>query len=194
MKKIAASLISIIFGPAILGPIIFYVIFSHFTHILKQSPATILLIFLFNLLLPFLYIFIAYLTKRIKDLDMTDRKERIIPFAISITSFIATTVILKMNGSKELADLFVLFTLFLIINGTITLFWKISLHMAINVIWVNIMIFYYGSLMNILFITVLLIYWSRLKLKKHTKMQLVISFILNGLISYLYLFVYLSRK
>lgn len=192
--RFIAKLVSFILGPQIWAPIIVYMVLSHSNLTKTQSMIIIPLVCFLNLIVPFIYILIAYKKKMIKDLDMTNRKERLIPLIIFITSFLLTTILIYRIGLKELGNIFLFFSIILILNGIITLFWKISLHMAINIVGFLLLIHYYGSIMMVFVIAIPLVYWSRLILKKHTVTQLLMSFLLNGAITYYFLFTSLSFK
>lgn len=194
IMRLLAKFISLILGPQIWGPFIFYLVFSH-AHLTQSQLITVVpLICFINLLVPFLYILIAYKRKKIKDFDLTDKKERVVPLIIFILSFLLTTSLLFTTGLKELGNIFLFFTFILILNGVITLFWKISLHMAVNIIGYLLLIYYYGPIATVFAFIIPLIYWSRLFLKKHTVMQLLMSLLLNGVIAYYFLFASLSIK
>lgn len=192
--KILALISSFIFGPQIWGPII--IVISLFKSDVSQSQITILLPFLLfgTLGIPFGYILYAYKKKIIKDLDMTNRLERFIPLTIIISSLCISTLYIYILHANKLGNLFLLFTLLMIVNGIITIFWKISLHMAINVLGTLLCIYLYGSIAYPILITIPIIFWSRLFLKRHTFMQVIISLLLNGFIIYTYLFTPLFLK
>lgn len=187
MKKLA-QIISFVLGPQIWGPIIIWLIFNFNPLPYYQFIIYFPLICIINLIIPLGYICIAYLKKQIKDLDMTDRKERIVPLIIVTISLLISSIIFQLSDMMPLRNIFVFFTSIILINGTITLFWKISLHMAVNIIGWLLVMNYFGIKMLPLIVVIPLVYWSRLYLKKHDVWQLLGSLVLNGGIVLLFIF------
>ena len=187
ISNIFAHFISIILGPFVWGPILIILIILHTN--LSTSQIHILLPFLliFQVGIPLLLLLFSYKFKKISDLDLSKREERIIPIIIIFVSLLISVLIIKLYGSLTLLRIYLFFILFLSINGLITLFWKISFHMAINVAGSLFINFLYDWKFPILYLSIPLIYWSRLKLKKHTRAQLIAALIVNSLMIFLFL-------
>lgn len=178
MKKIA-RVISDILSPPVWLPVIQFILIRS-----TSSPAQLILsfasVFIFMLAVPFIMFLYLVKNKAISDIDITDRKER---FSILIGSLFSMICLLGILFYMQNIPLFkweLLLTVILFINFLITLFWKISFHMAVNIIGSIIVVLFFGPSSVFVLATVPFVAWSRLILKKHTPAQLIAAFLLNG--------------
>ena len=184
--KTTAQLLSLFLG-AFFWPISIFII------ILKSGLPPNKQIILFPLLLlcqvgiPFGYIYIAYKRKIISDLDISKREERYKALFATFISLLVSLFLTYFFGNQLLFQLGLLFVLILIINGFITLFWKISLHMTLNIVASIIIDYLFHWKLPMIFISIPLIFWSRLVLKKHTVWQLLAAFLLNGAVTVIFI-------
>lgn len=182
ISKKLATYLSFILGPVMLLPLLLTVLIlrTNVTH--NHIQILFLILFIFQICIPLSYVLIAYKLKRIHDLDMSKKEERIIPIIISAVGLLISLMMIKLVGSPLLFNLFILLSILLLINGVITVFWKISFHMGINVISALLINFLYHWQFPVFYLTIPIIYWSRLELKRHTHAQLIVAFLLNSLI------------
>ncbi|MFT3995104.1 MAG: phosphatase PAP2 family protein [Dysgonomonas sp.] len=151
-------------------------------------------IFLLSCCIPASGIFFLYKIGMIKDLELTDRSERLFPFLIALISY----GLLFFYFYK--AGLFIWFLavlaaplILLIIGAIINLYWKISTHMmgiggligSILSVCYNVKGINPYGLFIILFILAGSLGVSRLLLKRHTPAQVYAGFIIGVVISYL---------
>lgn len=188
MKKIIAHIISVILGPVIWLPILILLII--FKSGLNNSQLKLLLPFLlfFYFIIPVGNVIILFLFGKVKDLDLSNRKERIEPLLVTMISIICGTIISYFLGNKLVFSFSLLILIILIVNFIITLKWKISLHAAVNVVGCLTVNYFFQWQFFILFLTLPLVFWARLFLKKHTVMQLIAGFVINGLLFLLFLY------
>lgn len=186
ISKNIAVCVSFLLGPQVWLPV-FLFLFLTKTGLTKTQISVLLpILFTFQVAIPLLYIFIMHKKGKIADLDLTNREERILPVIIAFASLFVSLVTVRYVGTPLLFHLYTLLIILLCINGLITFFWKISFHMAINVAGSFIVNVLFGNQFQLLYITIPLVYWSRLTLKKHTPAQLIVSFILNTGVVYLF--------
>lgn len=129
--------ISSLFHPLLMATytsMLLYLIFpSIFSPIPIQSiPYFIGAIFLTTFLIPAISILLLKLTKRISNLELTNREERIIPF-ISIALFYGVTTYLfyvKMNLTSTIMTVMIIATALIVALTIISLSYKISVHAA----------------------------------------------------------------
>jgi len=147
--------------------------------------------FLFTIVFPLIMFIVFLKLKWITDIHLTVRKERVIPTFISLALFVVLYFLMK--NLEGLPNTFLLIYLGSIIGvliaNLVTLFWKISIH-GFGVFGVV------GSLLAIsivsnsnfpviglfCFVIAVLVGISRLVLKRHTPMQVILGSLL-GLIS-----------
>ncbi len=187
IAKIVAQLVSFVLGPFIWIPLLL-IIFVLKTNLPSNQINLLLpLLLILQVFFPLLYIMIAYKLKKISDLDLSKREERIIPIIVIFICLFISLQIVKSFDSTILYRLYLFSILVLAVNGFVTIFWKISFHMGINIVGSLLVNFLYHWQLPMLYFTIPLVYWSRLKLKRHTHAQLIVAFILNGVIVFLFL-------
>ena len=187
LLTIVANILSIGFQP-ILMPIFCLVLLYEFNPVIHQmhDRDTTLLIYVlgvtFTILIPLVVFGIFYWLGWVSDVNLTKRKERVIPFFISIILFGGFYYLVKTNPKM---DDFILPLLFGFILGTlianlITTVWKISIHaLGIASTWGAVVVTsiqydtYAMPLLVALGVLTFGVSWSRLHLNRHTFMQLV---------------------
>jgi membrane-associated phospholipid phosphatase len=196
MMRLVANIISIIFHP--LWMITYGVTFALlFTYLKIYPPVAKALIiggtFFFTSFLP--SVFIGWMVYRgdAKDLELTDRKERLVPYLILIASVISSGIFLHrmMMPSWVLLNVgAIVFALCICI--IINTRWKISAHllgigglmgalMGVS----KLMMFNPYGLFAAGFISAGLLGWSRIYLGRHTPMQVYAGFSLGFVITLL---------
>lgn len=160
--------------------------------------------FVTTALVPGLFIFLMVKNGAAVDLELSDRKERVVPYLIFITSVLVCLLFMyKMLMPFWLLAMLIGVCLALIIALCINFFWKISAHaLGIGGLLGGMMgvarmhmINPYGAFIIVLLIAGL-IGTSRIFLKRHTPMQVYTGFCLGfictfvaSLLSYIYLFI-----
>lgn len=183
IQKKVAEIISVTLHPFFL--VLLLILLGIEKSNLPSSQLTIFTVFalFFNGLLPVCYTF--YLTKKGMVLDDSLENKEVLknrPFVLAGGTIILFLEIMALRIFKNpeplfvilLTLLFLIFTLFLI-----TLYRKISLHVALTSAFSLTILFIFGySFWPILFL-IPLIFWSRFFLKRHTKKQMAAAFILG---------------
>ena len=160
--------------------------------------------FVSTAIIPGVFIWLMVKNGAAVDLELSDRRERIVPYLIFITSIMVCTFFLyKMMMPFWILSLLIGACISLIIALCINFFWKISAHAIgiggllggimgvarihmINPYWAFIAVFLIAGLLGT----------SRIFLKRHTPMQVYAGFCLGfictfvaSLLSYIYLFI-----
>ena len=160
--------------------------------------------FVSTAIIPGVFIWLMVKNGAAVDLELSDRRERIVPYLIFITSIMVCTFFLyKMMMPFWILSLLIGACISLIIALCINFFWKISAHAIgiggllggimgvarihmINPYWAFIAVFLIAGLLGT----------SRIFLKRHTPMQVYAGFCLGfictfvaSLMSYIYLFI-----
>jgi len=180
MKKITARLISNIFNPII--EIGFVVWLATSLNITFVNPIVILFISLFFLFLLPLGVFVFSLkTKRISDIDVTKRKERYGFNIAAVFCIAACLLVFYFLGEINLIYFYLKLMLPFFIYVIITFFWKISSHMLVNSIFILLLYFYLDNpvVLYLGLILLILVGWSRIRLKKHTLSQVIAGGLLS---------------
>lgn len=133
--------------------------------------------------------FIAWMVKcgHITDIHMKLRRQRILPFGVSITCSAGALYLLWVIKAGTLLLLFGLATLLgLIVMALVTIFWQISIHaMSItSAVIVTAMVFGVSAALWLAPL-VPMVAAARLKLHRHTPMQLVAGGLVGAIVPYL---------
>ncbi len=182
-----AKFLSLIIGPILLWPLTLWLILENAHLNYQQSVILYPTLSFLLIIVPFSAILLMLRRHAVNDLDLTKREDRYRPLFLVAGCLLLTLPIVYFFGNSFLFFLFLLFFLLLCLNAFITIFWKISFHMAINTIFVILINYFYHWSFVYLIIFLPLIFWSRLTLKKHTVNQLIGALILNGAITILFL-------
>lgn len=186
----ASKFISYLFNPLIMPTLGLVIIFNSGTYMSsfpwegKQLLLTIVLSGTFILPLCFLPLF--YYFKIIRNIEMEDASQRIIPLLVTLTLYIGTFYTMRRMPIPFI-NLFILSsTLCVLLNTIIVLFWKISSHLIGIGGLVGLvagLVFRLDADMPVFFIAVILIAGligtARLKLNAHTPSQVYAGFFLG---------------
>ena len=134
--KLLAHIISATLQPLLMPSLVFYMALFHIdnsTNLTDQGKWTIVsLIFLTTCFIPICTILMFRFTKVIKDLQMTSRKERFLPFMFISVFYVLVTYLFhrQLPLNNLLSATLIAMTIVVVITNLITFFWKISAHSA----------------------------------------------------------------
>ena len=185
-----AKLLSRLLHPVFIPTITLAIISTKFLNVIILSNQLNIIIIgtvIFTLLFPLLSILYLLFTKRIKNLQIEEKEERILPILITIIWMLIGYYFL--NSILEYAPIVKSIYLGMITTLVITLFitkyWKISLHMAaIGGCWgvfLNLQYIYGGVINYVILILILsgFLGYSRAILKAHNMRQIYSGFFLG---------------
>ena len=134
------------------------------------------LCFLFGTVVPYLYIWFLYKKKKINDIHISEKEDRIKPLVVSCISYIIFFIILYiLEGPLFLKSIFAVIIVSTIILTIITYFWKICLHASGMTFMVITLIILFGKWMLLMIPLIPLIGWARVRIKKHTVNQVILG-------------------
>jgi len=115
------------------------------------------------------------------DIDISDRKDRIVPLMLTSLGAIigAYLVQTKLNNQTFAEMSFILVTLLMTLT-LVTIIWKISLHAATLSALTSLLVLYRGNEYAAAYLLLPLIFWSRLTLGQHTKSQLIVGTVVGA--------------
>jgi len=137
---------------------------------LLYPPLSILLCFSLLALCPFLPVLYFY-RKKVVDLYVSKKESRTPFFLIAIALYSMAAVIFFATNTKILFLLALSYTFVTAILMLVNRFWKVSVHSAGVAGPVFALIFVFGVIVLPLSLLIVLVSWSRIRLKKHTFMQ-----------------------
>lgn len=174
MTKKIAFIVSRVFGPESTISLGVWALMSFATDLVWEENLWFVgVMLLVNLIIPIGIYGVFFLTKRISDIEVTDRRERP-PVLITLQVVYSFGLVLSFYFGTELYFSIALWVyLSLLIATMISLFWKISLHMVGNAMFFLLAVELLAVSEVIAVIALLVVAWSRLVLEKHTPAQLV---------------------
>ena len=135
MQKRIAQAISVIFHPSLMPTLGILILFNSDTYFdfLRYDIKKVLfiLIFISTFVLPITFIPFYYFQKLIKSIHMVTRRERVIPFLLTLIMYLFCYSLLIKIGAPLLIKRYILFSAIIIaILLVFLLKWKLSVHMA----------------------------------------------------------------
>lgn len=139
-----------------------------------QDYGWVIVMFLHLSLLPLLYGAFVYKTRRISNADITQRKERIIPFFVITFIYGGFLLISTLFNAPEIfTTVSVYFFTLALLLSVITIFWKISVHSAGITQFVILLLLLIGSQALVLLPLILFTGWLRIRMKSHDFWQVL---------------------
>lgn len=171
-RRRLARLITEVLAPANVGSIVFLLVAWHSTPTILEALRWGLLTVFFTIALPFAFILWGVRRQRFTDHHIRLREQRPQALAVGIGSGLIGLVLLVLLGApRELIALVVAMATGLSIALMITLFWKMSIHVASVAGAVVIVVLVFGQLFAVLAPVVILVSWARVELGDHTPAQ-----------------------
>ncbi|MFW5657612.1 MAG: PAP2 family protein [Bacteroidota bacterium] len=201
LNKFAKAL-SIVFHPLLMPTVGIFLLFHSNSILVYQSPelkkAVYIIVFLSTCLLPLSFMPFFLYNKRIVNLFMEERRERIIPFFVAVIMYFFAWYLIQRIPIADFLEYFILASaLNVLVLLIITFWWKISAHMVgLGGIAGLLMALSLAENINLLPHIIIVIFVSgvvgsaRLKLDAHGPWQILAGFF-QGLIITFFLLIYL---
>lgn len=179
--------------------LVFYTILFHIdnsTNLTEEGQRTVLsLVFLTTCLIPILMILMFRFARVIKDLQMTDRKDRFFPFLFISVFYVVTTYLFhkQLPLNPLLSTSLIAITVVVVLTNIVTFVWKISAHAAGVVGWLGFIVIFAATnqgnhtLLMPLVAAILLsgvVSWARLYLGAHKPVEVLGGAIMGFAICY----------
>jgi len=167
-----ARLITEVLAPANVGAIVFLLVAWHSTPTILEALRWGLLTVFFTIALPFAFILWGVRRRRFTDHHIRLREQRPQALAVGIGSGLVGLVVLVLLGApRELIALVVAMATGVVNALLITLFWKMSIHVASVAGAIVILVLVFGPPFVVLAPLVALVGWARVELGDHTPAQ-----------------------
>jgi len=174
LRKIA-KILSIIFQPTFI-PIALYIIVSLYVAPSVTGFYYALIGIVFITLAPMVLVYILARYNKISDPDLSDRRERFVPY-ISIVGLyiIGFFVLWLLRAPYPILAITASYIVVTFIGAFVSLFWKISMHMAGVAGQVNALVFLVNPIFILAYLLLIPLGWARYTLKKHTLLQIIMG-------------------
>lgn len=190
MKHIA-NFVSVVLHPLIMPTLGLFLIFKSATFLsyipFNLQKILIYIIAIVTLFIPVFMLPFLYMRKFVKTFELDDRSERVLPFFLTTVLFLVGYIYMRQINAPEAIQLYILaVTIVSLAASIITMFWKISVHMAgIGGVLGLIFVFsmkYMAQMDDLILVFILLsgiVASSRLYLNSHNIPQILSGFILG---------------
>lgn len=185
MAEKIAQFLGIGLGPHVWLPVLFLIIILNSGLTPNQLKIIFPTVLTLQVIIPLLYIISAPKLGWVNKWDMEEKEERWSVFILIIFLTLVSSGIIFFYGNQLLLRLNIIILSLILVLFSITLFWKISLHMSMNTAALIIINYLYNWKLPWLFIILPIIFWARLKLKKHAIAQLFAGLIISAIITLL---------
>ena len=176
MLKTFGNILSYILHPMVVSSFTFWFIIYKTGLSLENRGFIFFLSFFFSTALPIITVLTFIKMKMVKDLDASNRSERLLPMALGALFFLAGFIILReLDSPKIIQGVMFCGIINTIIVWLITKYWKISIHtvsMTSGIVIFWILGYEYIILMSIILI---LTVFSRLITNSHTLSQTIVG-------------------
>ena len=182
LKNIGIS-ISYLLHPMVISAVTFWFVIYQMTLTTDEPNLIFFISFFFSTLLPIVVVLYLKNQSLVSDIDVSNRKERLLPMAFGALSFLIGFVILRQINSPMIIQGIMFCNLInTILMWLITKHWKISIHTlsiasALTIFWI--LGFKYAIIMSLLLILTII---ARILTKAHTLSQALVGIVV-GIIS-----------
>lgn len=182
MSPLLAERLSILLGPHLWLPFLL-ITFLFRTGLTEQQIKTLLPpLLILQVITPLAYLYMAPRLGWASSWDLPRRIERLRFFILVFFVSSISLLLVFFFGSKLLLYVSLLLFVLMMLTGFLTYFSKISLHVSLNTfgsVLVNVLFEWH---LPFLYLSVPLVFWARLILKKHTINQLLAPIAINGVV------------
>lgn len=170
-SMLLAEAVSIIFGVPWIFIIGWVLLFSSGL-VKSQIIFMFIAFFILYFLVPTIYMLYSLKKGYIEDFDMTKRQERYGILSVLLVAHLMNLVLAFLYMTPEFIEKLLIVAIVYTTIYLITFYWKISLHMSLNMVGITFINMATGWHYIWLYVLIPLVAWSRLKLEKHTPAQL----------------------
>jgi membrane-associated phospholipid phosphatase len=179
-----ARLITEVLAPANVGSAVFLLVAWHSTSTIADALRWGLLTILFTIALPFSFILWGVRRQRFTDHHIRLREQRPLALLVGIASALVGLILIAVLGApRELIALVVAMAVGLIISLAITVFWKMSIHVASVAGAIVILMLVFGPPFAVLAPVVALVGWARVELGDHTPSQVAVGAVIGAAVA-----------
>ena len=174
LRKIA-KILSIIFQPTFI-PIALYIIVSLYVAPSVTGFYYALIGIVFITLAPMVLVYILARYNKISDPDLSDRRERFVPYISIVGLYIIGFFVFWLHQAPyPILATTASYIVVTFIGAFVSLFWKISMHMAGVAGPVTALVFLVNPIFILAYLLLIPLGWARYTLKKHTLLQIIMG-------------------
>jgi hypothetical protein len=183
-RRRLARLITEVLAPANVGSATFLLVAWHSTPTIVDALRWGLLTILFAIALPFSFILWGVRRRRFTDHHIRLREQRPVALVVGIASALVGLILIAILGApRELIALIAAMEVGLVVSLAITLFWKMSIHVASVAGAIVILVLVFGRVFLALAPIVAVVGWARVQLDDHTPAQVTAGAMIGAVVA-----------
>lgn len=183
-RKRLAERLSLILQPQAVAIFLYALVSFTFSRGL-QALLFFVLGILFVSVFPTLFVLFLARWGKVSDPDLPKREERFFPYLAIVGMYgVLFVLFLFLSAPRPLLAITLCYVVITFVGAIISLFWKISLHLAGIAGPVTAISFLLHPLWGLLYSLLLPLGWARIYLKKHTPSQAVLGSLLSAFLTY----------
>jgi len=180
-----AFAISAFFSPYITAAVFIVIISYSYSQNLTQFLPWMITFLLFAVIIPGSYVLWLLETRRIRDIHISDKNERKIPFLLAgASSVIGAFLLFILGAARPVIVIGTAYAVNVVGVALITQLWKVSIHTALFSALATISVILFGIHLWWLYLALIPLAWSRIHRRRHTIWQVVagslIAFVLTA--------------
>lgn len=179
--------VSALLSPYILA-VLFVVLLTYtYSQNMSQFLPWVLTFLFFGIIVPGIDVLWLIETGKIRDIHISELKERKIPFLIAgISSVIGAILLMYLHAARPVVVMAVTYAVNALAVAFVTQYWKISIHMALLTSVITVAMIIFGPIYAWFYFLLIPLAWSRVHRKRHTILQAAagaaLAFIITGLV------------
>ena len=185
-KSPAAAIISMILHPVLVSPVTFFLVILKTSGSFAKFLEFYLIVTLFVFILPTIYVVSLKSRGMTESIDIPEKDDRFGLFFVNLAAYgLSFLALLFLGAGKEVLILLSACILTSIIVAVVTKWWKISIHGAtlggmVSALWIVV-----DRNFLWLMVTFPLLAWSRVKMKAHSFLQVLVGLAVGFLVTFL---------
>jgi membrane-associated phospholipid phosphatase len=184
-RKRLAERLSLILQPQAVAVLLYALVSFTFSRGL-QALLFFVLGILFVSVFPTLFVLFLAHRGRVSDPDLPKREERFFPYLVIVGMYgVLFILFFFFSAPSPLLAITLCYVVVTFAGAIISLFWKISLHLAGIAGPVTAISLLLHPLWGLLYLLLLPLGWARIYLKKHTPSQAVLGSLLSAFLTYM---------
>ncbi|HEY2673260.1 MAG TPA: hypothetical protein VGJ07_23220 [Rugosimonospora sp.] len=186
VHRIARALTEM-FAPAVLAAVMPVVIALHATDSVAAGAGWGLLVVVFTAVIPYGVIWLGVRRGQLTDHHIGVRSQRRKPLMFGLASVLVGLAVLVLAGApRELVVMTLVMLLLLLVVGAINLVWKVSAHAAVAAGSAAVLVMVFGPALLLVVPVVVAVGWSRVELRDHTAVQVVVGAVVGVVLAGLF--------
>ena len=180
-----AFVISAFFSPYITAAVFIALISYRYAENLAQFLPWMITFLLFAVIIPGSYVLWLLETRRVRDIHISDRNERKLPFLLAgVSSAVGAFLLFILGAARPVIVIGTAYAVNVAGVAILTQFWKISVHTALFSALATISVILFGIHLWWLYLVLIPLSWARIHRRRHTIWQAVagslIAFVLTA--------------